>query len=179
VVAEIPLGIVAVEVVFCQCGSTVSSGIQHHLGVHALLARYLLRHDTEGTVDKLLDAPELLRSTRELRNRCYLTLVGSGQCAVCTLNLDLVVRTAEVTACLWNSSNSPSLMRTEHIVANADVDVSCGPCADHLTQWLIGDRLDLLVGILTSPPSTACGRSQQPAPVHSRDALTRSHRYPP
>ena len=92
-VTEVPLRVVAVEVVSGQRRSTVGSRIQHECGVDTLTTRNHLRHDTEGTVDELLNAPELLGITSELRNRCYLSIGSSSECTMCTLDLDLTYST--------------------------------------------------------------------------------------
>ena len=92
-VTKVPLRVVAVEVVSGQRRRTVGSRIQHECGIDTLTTRDHLRHDTESTVDELLNAPELLGITCELRNRCHLSIGCGSECTVCALDLDLVVRT--------------------------------------------------------------------------------------
>ena len=60
--AQIPLGIVALEVVLGEGGSGVACGVETVAGVDALLAGDDLRHDAESAVGELLDAPELFVS---------------------------------------------------------------------------------------------------------------------
>ena len=90
-IAEVPLRIVALEVVFCQSGRAVGSRIQAQTGVRALDARHVLRHDAEGAVRQLFDAPQLFLGSRKLRNRCQLLIGGSCQCTFCAGNGDFEV----------------------------------------------------------------------------------------
>ena len=65
VIPEVPLRVVGREIVRSKGGSAVSCRIKYITRVQALLAGDGLRHDAEGAIDKLLDAPQLFVGTRE------------------------------------------------------------------------------------------------------------------
>ena len=55
--AEIPLGIVAMEIVFGERWIAVALTVDTVFGVDAFFARNLLWHDAIGAIGELLDAP--------------------------------------------------------------------------------------------------------------------------
>ena len=56
---QIPLRVIAIEIVLLKDWSTVTDRVEHIFLIHALLARNLLRHDAVSAIGKLLNAPEL------------------------------------------------------------------------------------------------------------------------
>ena len=109
-IAEIPLGIVAVEVVCSEGRRGVASTVKTDAGIDTRLSGDCLRHDAIGTVGELLDAPELFVSACIGRNGRYLTVGGSSQGAVSTFDGDLEIGIAEIAACLVDGRNSPTLV---------------------------------------------------------------------
>ena len=93
-IAEIPLGIIGVEVPFCQSRSTVGYGVKHILLVDAFLAGDSLRHDAESTVGQLFDTPELFVATGKGRNGLHFQIFGGGQCTVGSFDGNLEVGVA-------------------------------------------------------------------------------------
>ena len=141
VVAEVPLRVVALEVVLGEGGGGVACGVEADARVNTLLARDDLRHDTEGAVSQLLNTPELLVSTGVGRNGCNLAVGGSGQCALCTFNHNLEVGITKVSTLTLYRADGPALMGTEHIVADTGRNIALGPCADNLIQCLVSHGL--------------------------------------
>lgn len=56
-VAEIPFGVVAAEVVVGQRGRAVTCGIEAKTLIDDTCTRNRLRHQTEGSINELLHAP--------------------------------------------------------------------------------------------------------------------------
>ena len=122
--AEIPLGIVAVEIVCSEGRRGVACTVETDAGVDARLSGDRLRHDAEGAVGELLDTPELFVSACIDWNGSHLLVGGSSQCAVSTFDGNLEVGIAEIAACLVDGRDGPTLVGTMHIVADTGGDVA-------------------------------------------------------
>ena len=124
--AEIPLGIVAVEIVCSEGRRGVACTVETDAGVDARLSGDRFRHDAEGAVGELFDTPELFVSTRIGRNGGYLLVGGGGQSTLSTFNGNLEIGIAEIAACLVDGRDGPTLVGTMHIVADTGGDVVRG-----------------------------------------------------
>ena len=157
-IAEIPLAVVAAEIVGGKRGGAVGYGIEHQLGVVLLFTGDALGHDAESAVGELLDAPELFVGSCVGRYGGQFTVGGGCQGAVGSLDGDLEIGVAQIASLFGNGGDGPALVRTEHVVATTHGDVACGPCALHLVECLVGNGLRrLLVGLWSAEEATATG----------------------
>ena len=115
IVAEVPLGIIALEIVLGKGRCGVACGVKAILCISAFDTRDGLRHDAEGAIGELFDAPELFVSSCIGRNGGHLLIGCSGEGALSAFDGDLEVRIAEIATCLVDGGNGPALVRTEHI----------------------------------------------------------------
>lgn len=109
-IAEIPFGIVAIHIEFAERRSAVTYGYQNQFLVSS---RHFFGHDPVGAVCQLVDSPQLLGGSRELRHCHDFRICRGGQCAIGSFNHDLVIRAAQISASIGHGSNGPLLMRTE------------------------------------------------------------------
>ena len=131
-IAEIPLGIIAVEIVRSEGRCGVTCTVKTDAGVDTFLSGDYLRHDAIGAVGELLDAPELFVSTCIGRNGCHLLVCSSSKGTICPFDGDLEVGIAEIATCLVDRGDGPTLVRTMHIVADTGGNVTLRPCADDI-----------------------------------------------
>ena len=95
-VAEVPLRVVAVEIILGKGRCGVTCRVEADARVDTLLSWDYLRHDAESSVGKLLDAPELLISTGVGRNSLHFAVSCSCQCALGALDGNLEIGITEV-----------------------------------------------------------------------------------
>ena len=115
--AEVPLGIVAVEVVLGKGRSRVACRVEADARVDTLLSGDYLRHDAEGAVGKLLDAPELLVSTGVGRDGLHLAVGCGSQSALGALDGNLEIGVAKIGALTLNGTYSRRYGRGYHLPA--------------------------------------------------------------
>ena len=140
-VAEVPLGIIAVKVVLGEGRSGVTCRVEADARVDALFSRDDLRHDTEGTVGELLNAPELFVGSSVFRNGLHFAVCCSSQCTLSSLNGNLEIGVAKICALALNGCDGPALVGTEHIVTDTSRDVALWPRAFDLIQRLVSHGL--------------------------------------
>ena len=93
-VSEIPLRVVGGEVVFCQGGGAVASGVEAVASVDAWTARDGFGHESESAIDELLDAPKLFVGAREGWHGSQLQIGGGSKGTVGVGDGDFVVGAA-------------------------------------------------------------------------------------
>ena len=127
--------------------------------VDALLSGDHLRHDAEGTVGELLNAPELLVGTGIGGNGDYLAVGSSSQCTLGALDHNLEIGVAKVGTLTLYRAHGPTLVGTEHIVADTSGDVTLGPCTLDLIQCLVSHGLwgsSILLWTTTESAEATC-----------------------
>ena len=131
-IAEIPLGVVALEVVLCEGRCRITCTVEAELRVYTFDAWDGLWHDAEGAISELFDAPELFVASCIGRNGCNLLVGCSCKGSLSAFNRNLEIWIAEITASCVNGGDGPTLVRTEHIVTDAGRNISLRPGANHL-----------------------------------------------
>ena len=99
IVAEVPLGIIALEIVLSKGRCGVACGVKAILCIGAFDTRDGLRHDAEGAIGELFDAPELFIGSSIGWNGGHLLIGCSGEGALSAFDGDLEVRIAEIATC--------------------------------------------------------------------------------
>ena len=150
-IAETPLGVVGREVVFGECWCAVAYGVEYVFLVDAALSWNALWHYAECAVGELLDAPKLFGCACESRDGGEFQIGCGGKGALCAFDNDLIVRTSQIASRLRYGSDCPTLMRAEHVVADADTYVAFRPCGFDIVEFLVCHWQNLLIRVETPP----------------------------
>src|SRR5574344_418103 len=149
------------EIVCCQSRGTVTDGIKHEVLIDARLARYYFRHDTEGAVGELFDAPQLGIITRKLRYSCHFCLCGGSECPLRAGDGNLIIRSSQIPACFRYSCNRPLLMRAEHIIPCAYCNGILRPSADNIALLLTLHRHNWFLRVHLPPSLSLVGHTDK------------------
>ena len=90
-IAEIPLGVVALEVVLCEGRCRITCTVEAELRVYTFDAWDGLWHDAEGAISELFDAPELFVASCIGRNGCNLLVGCSCKGSLSAFNRNLEI----------------------------------------------------------------------------------------
>ena len=117
---------------------------------------HALRHNPVGAVDQLLYAPELGVLACIGGNSDKFFVCSSSKGPVGSFNLNLVIWSSQVSACVWNGGDGPPLVRTEHIVVSPYANLSLRPFGDNVNEFLVLNGERRIVYAAESPGSSAC-----------------------
>lgn len=131
---QVPLRVVALEVVGGEGGGGVACRIETVAGVEALLSGDGAWHEAVGAVGELFDAPELAVVARKGGDSGEFTIGRRCESTVGSCDGDFVVGTAQVAARIGHGSDGPVLVWTEHIVGAAHADFALRPGGTHLFE---------------------------------------------
>ena len=111
-VAEIPLGIITAKVILGEGRCRVACRVEAVVRVDAFLPGDNLWHNTESTIGKLFNAPELLVGTGIGGDGGHLLVGSSSQSAISTLDNNLEVGISEISTLTLDRRDSPTLVGT-------------------------------------------------------------------
>ena len=121
---KVPARLVALGIELGQRGRAVAHcgqsqgflGIGHNLG-----------HDAVRAISQLVDAPELFGTAGKGGNRHNFGVCGGSQCAIRSGDRDLEIGRTGIAANVGDRCDRPLLMRAEHVITHANVDVAGRP----------------------------------------------------